>query len=90
MQHTQKTEKVGMIILPSILGSKSSSVTEDPQIQRTRKILLIILGVCFVFSVLSTITVISGTAVPNRMQEAQRGAQIGQCITSVLLYGLGL
>ncbi|CAF1465233.1 unnamed protein product, partial [Rotaria sordida] len=47
MQHTQKTEKVGMIILPSILGSKLSSVTEDPQIQRTSKILLIILGVCF-------------------------------------------
>ncbi|CAF1378267.1 unnamed protein product, partial [Rotaria sordida] len=44
MQHTQKTEKVGMIILPSIFGSKPSSVTEDPQIQRTSKILLIILG----------------------------------------------
>ncbi|CAF4079334.1 unnamed protein product, partial [Rotaria sp. Silwood1] len=47
MQHTQGTEKVGMIILPSILGSKPSSVTEDSQIRRTRKILLIILGVCF-------------------------------------------
>ncbi|CAF1427048.1 unnamed protein product [Rotaria sp. Silwood1] len=43
-----------------------------------------------VFSVLGTITAISGTAVPDRTQEAQRGAQIGQSITSVLLYGLGL
>ncbi|CAF3935402.1 unnamed protein product [Rotaria sordida] len=49
MQHTQKTEKVGMIILPSIFGSKPSSVTEDPQIQRTSKILLIILGIMYIY-----------------------------------------
>ncbi|CAF4778520.1 unnamed protein product, partial [Rotaria sp. Silwood1] len=46
MRFEQGSEKVGMINTSSIPVSKPLSVIEDPEIQRTRKILLIILGVC--------------------------------------------
>ncbi|CAF1266111.1 unnamed protein product [Rotaria sordida] len=46
MQYKQEGEKVGMINTSWIPVSKPLSSTEDPEVQRTRKILLIILGVC--------------------------------------------
>ncbi|CAF3565778.1 unnamed protein product [Rotaria sp. Silwood1] len=90
MRFEQGSEKVGMINTSSIPVSKPLSVIEDPEIQRTRKILLIILGVCLAFSVIGTINAISGNGISNRMQGTQRGAQIGQSLISVIFYGFGI
>ncbi|CAF1418733.1 unnamed protein product [Rotaria sp. Silwood1] len=90
MQYKQESEKVGMINTFWMPVSKPISPAEDPEIQRTRKILLIILGVCLTFSIIGTINAISGNEIANRMQATQRGAQIGQSLISIIFYGFGI
>ncbi|CAF3771104.1 unnamed protein product [Rotaria sp. Silwood1] len=87
MQYKQGSEKVDMINTSYIPVSRPLSLTEDPEIQRTRKILLIILSA---FSVISTISAISGNGMSNSMQETRRGTQIGQSLISLLFYGFGI
>ncbi|CAF4960966.1 unnamed protein product, partial [Rotaria sp. Silwood1] len=42
------------------------------------------------FSVIGTISAISGNGMSNSMQETRRGAQIGQSLISLLFYGFGI
>ncbi len=48
MQYKSETEKVAPITASYIPVSQGISPANDPQIQRTRKILIIFLGVCLV------------------------------------------
>jgi hypothetical protein len=48
MQYQPETEKVAMMSSSYTPVSKPLSRTEDPQIQRNRKILMVIVGVCLV------------------------------------------
>jgi hypothetical protein len=48
MQYKQETEKVAMMNSSYMTVTKPLSLTEDREVQRTRKILIIILGVCLV------------------------------------------
>ena len=48
MTYKPESEKVEMMPPPYATVARVSSPADDPQIQRTRKILMIILGVCLV------------------------------------------
>jgi hypothetical protein len=48
MQYNQETEKVAMMDSSYMTVPKPLLLTEDREVQRTRKILIIILGVCLV------------------------------------------
>jgi hypothetical protein len=48
MQHQPETEKVAMTNTSYMVVRKPLSLAEDHEVQRTRKILIIILGVCLV------------------------------------------
>ncbi len=48
MQYKPETEKVAMMGNAYIPVLRPLLLTEDPQVQRTRQILMIILGVCLV------------------------------------------
>jgi len=48
MQYKPEAEKVAMMGGPYTPGVQPVSLAEDPQVQRTRKVLMIILGVCLV------------------------------------------
>jgi hypothetical protein len=48
MQYKSETEKVATMATPYMPVPQATSPNDDPQIQRTRKILIIILGVCLV------------------------------------------
>jgi hypothetical protein len=48
MQYKQETEKVAMMDSSYMAVPKPLSLVEDREVQRTRKILIIILGVCLV------------------------------------------
>jgi hypothetical protein len=50
MQYKPETDKVAMMAIPYTPVIQSISPTDDPQIQRTRRILSIILGICLVNS----------------------------------------
>jgi hypothetical protein len=48
MQYKPEAEKVAMMGAPYTLGVQSVPLADDPQVQRTRKIFMIIVGVCLV------------------------------------------
>jgi hypothetical protein len=48
MQYKPENEKVAMVAGPYTPVIRPLSLTEDREVQRTRKILMIILGVCLV------------------------------------------
>ena len=48
MQYKSETEKVAPMATQYIPVSQALPLANDPQIQRTRKILIILLGVCLV------------------------------------------
>jgi hypothetical protein len=48
MQYKQETEKVATMDRSYMVVPKPLSLAEDREVQRTRKILVIILGVCLV------------------------------------------
>jgi len=50
MQYKPETDKVAMMAIPYTPVIQSISPIDDPQIQRTRRILSIILGICLVNS----------------------------------------
>ncbi|CAF4750166.1 unnamed protein product [Rotaria sp. Silwood1] len=90
MQFEERTEKVLITDGPDLPALQSLSLTEDPQIQRTRKILLIILGVLFALSVVGMLTTASENRIWNGIQETSRGVSVGEYLIVVLLYGFGI
>ena len=48
MHYQPEVEKVAMMNVPNMVAPIPLLLTENPEVQRTRKILLIILGVCLV------------------------------------------
>ncbi|CAF2097101.1 unnamed protein product [Rotaria magnacalcarata] len=70
MKHEQGSEQVAMIEDQSMPRVKPLSPTEDPQIQRIRKILLIILGIFIALSVIRTIVTFIYAYIGSRPQDA--------------------
>ncbi len=52
MQHKPENEKMVMMTGPYMAAPRPLLLTEEHQVQRTRKVLLIILGVCLVSYIL--------------------------------------
>jgi hypothetical protein len=48
MQYQPGAEKVAMMGGPYVLTSRPLTLAEDPQVQRARKVLLIMFGICLV------------------------------------------
>ncbi|CAF4827632.1 unnamed protein product, partial [Rotaria sp. Silwood1] len=65
-------------------------LTGDLKIQRTHRVLLIILGILLAPSLVSTITVIYGNRIGDGIKETHGGMQFGQSLISVLFYGFGI
>ncbi|CAF3728718.1 unnamed protein product [Rotaria sp. Silwood1] len=65
-------------------------LTGDLKIQRTRRVLLIILGILLAPSLVSTITVIYGNRIGDGIKKTHGGMQFGQSLISVLFYGFGI
>ncbi|CAF2082217.1 unnamed protein product [Rotaria magnacalcarata] len=69
---------------------KSISLTADPQIQKTRKILLIVLGVLVVLSAIITIAEICNTTIgEDSVHRPPRGVSIVQALVLHLFYSFG-
>ncbi|CAF1222460.1 unnamed protein product [Rotaria sordida] len=66
------------------------SLIEDPQVQRTRRILSIILGTCICLSVLRMISVIFGNGSNACLIKTEFVAEIVQFLSSILAYSFGL
>ncbi|CAF0997331.1 unnamed protein product [Rotaria sordida] len=90
MQYEQGSEKVDMINTPYIPVSRPLLLNEDPEIRRTRKILIIILGVCLALSVVGMINAVSGSEVRHGMQDGRRGVEMGQSVIAILFYSFGI
>ncbi|CAF3127670.1 unnamed protein product [Rotaria socialis] len=85
----QNHEKVVAMDTPYMPVSQLLSLNDDPEIRRTRKILLVILGVLFVLAVLGTIGSIAGNGVTNNFGYSSRGVQIGRSLISVVFLSFG-
>ncbi|CAM2726257.1 unnamed protein product [Rotaria socialis] len=64
-------------------------LTEDPEIRRTRKIVLIIVGVCLTVAVLGIINAIAGNEFVNHSKYNSPDAHIGQLLISIVLLSFG-
>ncbi|CAM2726260.1 unnamed protein product [Rotaria socialis] len=64
MQYAQGSEKVVLTTSPYMPVSQPLSLNEDPEIRRTRKVLLIIVGVCLGLAVLGVVSSIVGSEAP--------------------------
>ncbi|CAF1500109.1 unnamed protein product [Adineta steineri] len=69
---------------------KELSLTENYEIQRTRKILLIILGVCLALSVVGTISAISESKLEGDIGVPRRSSQGGHSFISMLYCSFGI
>ncbi|CAF2025392.1 unnamed protein product [Rotaria magnacalcarata] len=76
MQYSKKNENVAAIASPGIMVSQPLPLNKDPEIRETRKLILLILGVCIALSVFGT----TGSKYSGRQ------AGIGQSLASLLLY----
>ncbi|CAF4007127.1 unnamed protein product [Rotaria sordida] len=90
MQYKQGSEVVSMINASHTSVQRPFSLNEDPEIKRTRKILLTILSVFLALSVIGTISAIYENGISNSTQGTQGGVRIGQSLISVLFYGFGI
>ena len=89
MQYVQGNDTRTMMNSYHIVGSPVLSLAKDPQIKRTRKILLIILGVCFVLSVLGAINGFISTGITDTYWQSERYGQSIRSVISVLYFALG-
>ncbi|CAF1037383.1 unnamed protein product [Adineta steineri] len=69
---------------------KELSLTENYEIQRTRKILIIILGVCLALSVVGTISAISESKLEGDIGVPRRSSQGGHSFISMLYCSFGI
>ncbi|CAF3691895.1 unnamed protein product [Rotaria socialis] len=70
-------------------ASQPSSLTDDPEIRRTRKILLILLRTILVLAVLATIGSIAGNVVTNNSEYSSRGVEISRSLIPVVFLTFG-
>ncbi|CAF3127706.1 unnamed protein product [Rotaria socialis] len=89
MRYAQDNDKVLLIDSPYMPASQPLSLTDDPEIRRTRKILLILLSGILVLAVLGTIGSITGNGVTNNSEYSSRGVQIGRSLISVVFLSFG-
>ncbi|CAF4334185.1 unnamed protein product, partial [Rotaria magnacalcarata] len=89
MQYAQDNEKFVAMGSPYMPVSQLLSLTDDPEIRRTRKNLRILLGVLLVLAVLGTISSIAGVGITNNSKYSSRGAEISQSIISVVFLSFG-
>jgi hypothetical protein len=90
MQYNQDTDKVAMMNSSYITVPKPLLLTEDREVQRTRKILIIILGVCLGLCVVALVSMVFGSALTTEMNGTQRSIKVGQAIIAILFYGFGI
>ncbi|CAM4936784.1 unnamed protein product [Rotaria socialis] len=89
MRYAQDNDKVLLIDSPYMPASQPLSLTDDPEIRRTRKILLILLSGILVLAVLGTIGSITGNGATNNSEYSSRGVQIGRSLISVVFLSFG-
>ncbi|CAF0907571.1 unnamed protein product [Rotaria sordida] len=90
MQYKQGNEKVYMMDGYNQPLSKLFPFNQDPEIQRTRKILLIILGVCLGILLSGMINVIFGPTIDICLIGNGHIAEIIEYLISIILYTFGL
>ncbi|CAF2058350.1 unnamed protein product [Rotaria magnacalcarata] len=92
MHHEQGSEQVVTVASPNKSVSQLLSLTEDSEIQRTRKILLIMLGVCLGLTVIGAagaIGLIAGHELTNNSEYKTYRASIVQSFSSIVFFGFG-
>ncbi|CAF1405366.1 unnamed protein product [Rotaria sordida] len=85
MQYEPGTDKVAMMDTPYVPTTRPLALAEDPQVQRPRKVLLIMLGICLGLSLFNTIIVIV-----DRTRNPQESGRLSQPLLSILFYSFGL
>ncbi|CAF3127617.1 unnamed protein product [Rotaria socialis] len=92
MQYEQGSEKVVPMASPYKSVSQPLSLAEDFEIRRTRKILLIMLGVCLGLAVIGAagaIGAIAGHYITNSTEYTTYRASIVQSFSSIVFFGFG-
>ncbi|CAF3859075.1 unnamed protein product [Rotaria magnacalcarata] len=89
MQYEERSGKAILMASPYTSISHTVALTEDREIRRTRKIVLIIVGVCLVVAVLGTINAIAGNEFVNHSKYNSPDAYIGQSLISVVFLSFG-
>ncbi|UJR07532.1 hypothetical protein I4U23_011820 [Adineta vaga] len=89
MQYKPETEKVAMMDPSDPVTIRPLSLKYNVEIQRTRKILLIILGVCLGLSIAGALSAISTSAVRNEIGSSKGRSEVGFNIISILFYAFG-
>ncbi|CAF1625958.1 unnamed protein product [Rotaria magnacalcarata] len=89
MDYAQDNGKVLLIDSPYTLASQRLSITDDPEIRRTRRILLITFGVLLVLAALGTVSSIAGNRITNNSKYSSDGVEIGRSLISVVFFSFG-
>ncbi|CAF3229750.1 unnamed protein product [Rotaria socialis] len=89
MQYEQTNEKVTVMDGLPVAVTGPLSLTEDPQIQRFRKYLLILLGVFLAPCLITTIMLIL-TQVSSSNDQVGTGTRLSSSVVSVIFYSFGI
>ncbi|CAF0892066.1 unnamed protein product [Adineta ricciae] len=90
MQYKQDVEKVAMMNSPTLLSPRPLGLKDNEEVQRTRKILLIILGVCLALSVASALSSIPESSYESEAGRTRRSSQVGENLVAALFYTFGI
>ncbi|CAF0803910.1 unnamed protein product [Rotaria sordida] len=90
MQYEQGSEKVNIVGAHNTLVAKPLPMNQDPEVQRTRRILLIVLGVCLALCLMNAINAIFGHNSQHHIKQTQHGVQVGQSLISIAFYTFGI
>ncbi|CAF0872362.1 unnamed protein product [Rotaria sordida] len=90
MQYEQGSEKVNIVGAHNTLIAKPLPMNQDPEVQRTRRIFLIVLGVCLALCLMNAINAIFGHNSQHHIKQTQRGVQVGQSLISIAFYTFGI
>ncbi|CAF3671991.1 unnamed protein product [Adineta steineri] len=85
MQHELGTENVVMMNNSDVPTTKPLELVKDPQLQRSRKILLIMIGIYFGICLVGTFA-----KIVNDAGNSQKNASVVGSIASIAYYGFGL
>ncbi|CAF1394666.1 unnamed protein product [Adineta ricciae] len=90
MQYKEDVEKVAMMNSPTLLSPRPLGLKDNDEVQRTRKFLLIILGVCLALSVASAVSAIPGSSYESETGTTRRSSQVGENFVAILFYTFGI
>ncbi|CAM4987701.1 unnamed protein product [Rotaria socialis] len=84
MHTAQEKDNAVLIDSPCMPASQPLSLTDDPEIRRTLKILLILLSGILVLAVLATVGSVAGNGVTNNSEYSSRGVEISRSLIPVV------